>query len=59
MSFTAEYHGTCSLCDDPIVPGQAIRQQDDEWIHDVCGSRADTAPCVCEKCWLVHTGECF
>lgn len=57
----AQFHGTCSLCDDPIVPGQAIVRDDtdDTWQHETCGSRPDVAPCACSRCFLVHAGECF
>jgi hypothetical protein len=59
MSHEATYHGTCPECLQPIVPGQQIETVDDEWLHVSCGSLARTAPCTCERCFLVHAGECF
>jgi hypothetical protein len=59
----AEYHGTCTDCEQQIIPGQAIVADPDNygWRHDTCGARPDTAPCVCARCFLVHApnqGEC-
>lgn len=58
----AQYHGTCAECDKDIVPGQVITPDGDEWLHATCGARPDEAPCVCERCWLVHAPQqevCF
>lgn len=60
MTLTAQFHGQCTECERPIIPGQEIRRDgDDQWIHDDCGARPARVECVCEKCMLVHAGECF
>jgi len=59
MPLTAQYHGQCTECEGPIVPGQQIRSEDDEWVHHDCGARPAKVECVCEKCWLVHAGACW
>lgn len=60
MSLTAVYHGQCAECEDPIVPGQQIVSDDDGgWQHVDCGARPERVECVCERCFLVHAGECF
>jgi len=56
---TAQYHGQCDECERPIIPGQEIRAEDDAWVHVDCGARTATVECVCERCYLVHAGQCF
>lgn len=59
MSLLAQYHGICTECEDPIVPGQQIESDDDAWRHVNCGELPARVECVCERCFLVHAGECF
>lgn len=59
MPFTAQYHGSCAECEDPIIPGQRIEGDDGEYQHADCGERPAVVVCTCEKCFLVHAGECF
>ena len=59
VSFLAQYHGTCEECGETIAPGQRIERVDDEYEHVNCGARAETADCVCERCFCVHAGECI
>lgn len=66
MSLIANYHGTCSECSEDIVPGQRIEPDSEAtnldgyapWQHVDCHAMAESAPCVCSRCWLVHNGEC-
>jgi hypothetical protein len=59
MSLIAQHHGRCPECETDIVPGQRIESVDDAWQHEICGATAETTTeCACEKCWLVHVGEC-
>lgn len=60
MSVLAQYHGTCSECEETIAPGERIEPGGDgTWRHVNCGAIPDAAPCVCGRCFLVHAGECF
>lgn len=61
MSVLAQYHGTCTSCDDLIVPGERIEPdgQDGTWRHVDCGAIPEQAPCACAKCFLVHAGSCY
>jgi hypothetical protein len=60
MSLIAQHHGTCPECLEPVVPGQRIETVDDAWQHVLCGETAETTTeCACERCFLVHAGECF
>jgi hypothetical protein len=59
MTLTAQYHSRCTECDEPIIPGQQIRAEDDQWVHHDCAATTPTrVECVCEKCFEVHAGEC-
>jgi hypothetical protein len=60
MSLIAQHHGRCPECLEDIVPGQRIESIDDAWQHEVCGARVETpSGCVCQRCFLIHAGECF
>jgi hypothetical protein len=64
MPVTAQYHGTCAECDETIAPGQRIESVVDDidgtiWRHANCHAHADKVECACERCFLVHSGECF
>lgn len=58
---TAQFHGVCSECSETIAPGQRIVRDDTDeaWRHVDCHAMPETVGCVCEKCWLVHNGECL
>lgn len=58
MSIVAAYHGVCAECGETITPGQRIETQDEQWRHADCNEMPETVGCVCERCWLVHAGEC-
>lgn len=60
--FMAEYDGTCSGCDDPIVPGEDIRSDgeggwvhaDDQCEHAVTGGPHRNRPALpCVRCFQV------
>lgn len=59
MTLTAQYHGVCADCLDPILPGERIDGEDGEWRHARCGALPEKVQCVCERCFLVHVGECL
>lgn len=61
MSFEAKYHGRCSDCGERIEPGERVRYEDDELVHDECDgdlSVEDRPLDVCPTCWLVRPCEC-
>lgn len=63
MSFSAKYPGRCGHCDNRIEPGQQVRYEDDELVHDDCVPTPDLdAPRrnerACMECWTTHAGEC-
>jgi hypothetical protein len=65
--FEARYPGHCYLCDDHIDPGDTVRYDDDELVHNKCATaeKIITAPkvgapvAVCPHCNIDHAGECF
>lgn len=58
--FEARYRGECASCGWDIEPGEPVRYQDNELVHDDCDGDAEPArqQVVCPSCWLVHAGEC-
>lgn len=63
MTFVAKYRGVCAE-GDRVEPGQEVDYTvAGDLVHVDCSSSA--APKVsraarhCERCFLVHTGECF
>lgn len=59
----ATVNSRCDICDGPIVKDDdEVVKDEDSWIHEACRDRIaldyDREE-VCDKCWLVHTGECF
>lgn len=38
MTFEARFYGRCADCGDDIEPGDDVRYEDDELIHDDCGT---------------------
>lgn len=67
MSFTAQYHGTCTSCDGRIKPGQECRYDDDEIEHVKCPEEEDPilndTPARnerrCGDCFTIHAGPCM
>lgn len=61
MAFAAKYISRCSDCDKPILIGDQITDQDGWYVHTECASEAPKTEetKACQKCWLVHRGECF
>jgi hypothetical protein len=60
VTLAAQFHGVCSDCEQTIVPGQLIeRDGAGDWQHAVCGAMPARVECTCERCFLVHAGECF
>jgi hypothetical protein len=59
--FTAKFGGTCASCQDDIEAGDEVMFDDDELIHADCTEVPvrHTAMKVCQKCFLVHAGDCF
>lgn len=63
-TFTAQYHGQCSNCEQPIVPGDSCRYNDDnEVVHakdcDGYAKRLEERPAViCTTCWLTKPCGC-
>lgn len=61
MSFEAKYRGVCADCGSRIEPGQTVEyDEEDELVHTDCvptGPVRSAPPC--ERCWLVHAGECM
>ena len=57
--FEARYHSTCAACEEHIRPGEDVRYEDDQLVHDACTEKPEprTRP-VCPKCWLVTPCEC-
>lgn len=63
-AFKAMFDGTCAAgCDSRIHPGDLVRYEEDQLVHDVCApklSRLDIGPreVVCGVCWLVKPCRC-
>lgn len=57
MSFSARYAGRCGNCDNRIEPGDEVRYDDDELVHDQCPGESGPGD-VCIYCWCIHRGEC-
>lgn len=61
-TFTAKYRGACSVCPDPIEPGDEILYDGtDEILHAYCPDRIEERRGdVCPQCFmeLPLTGEC-
>lgn len=61
--FEARFPGICSACDAGFETGDLVRFDDDELVHanwDECfpaSEKPGTKPC--QKCFLVHAGDCF
>ncbi|PVU81349.1 hypothetical protein DDP54_15725 (plasmid) [Cellulomonas sp. WB94] len=58
--FEARFAGLCAECDRRILPGDLVRFQDDELVHD---DHANDPPAtrpdgpVCPRCWLTRPCE--
>ena len=67
VSFRAKYSGRCGACDDRINPGDDVRYDDDQLVHDVCPGPAYTPDqftlgpleTLCPQCFTIHAGECM
>jgi hypothetical protein len=62
MAFQARYVGHCAAeCGNPIVPGDMVRYDDDQIVHDSCVPRVERPKEICPKCWMerpcVHDEE--
>lgn len=61
--FTAQYRGTCHECEDTISQGEDVRFDDDgKLVHWMCPDEPELSvgsAKPCQKCFLVHSGECF
>lgn len=65
--FEARYPGHCHLCDDHIDPGDLVRYDDDEVVHNKCASaeaittspKVGSSVAVCPECNIDHAGPCF
>ena len=64
-SFPAKYPGTCDDCGGEFERGTEIRYSSSDLVHadpEECSDTIslDSRPMkVCQKCFLVHAGECF
>lgn len=58
--FAARYRGECASCGWEIDPGQPVRYDGDDLVHDDCDGDAEPAEQpACPSCWTVHAGECM
>jgi hypothetical protein len=65
-AFAAKYPGRCGSCERNIEPGDLVRYDDDELVHNKCAGLdlVTTAPStgsalVCPECNIDHAGDCF
>lgn len=64
LAFPARYDGVCAAdCGTRIHPGDPVRYEDDELVHDECAPKPDPleiqpGEVVCGVCWLVKPCRC-
>jgi hypothetical protein len=60
QAFEARHRGTCAACDEAIKPGQQVRFDEDQLVHDDCAAAApvERPVVVCDRCWLVKPCGC-
>jgi hypothetical protein len=60
--FAARYPGHCAAdCGNPILPGETVRYEDNELIHDGCVAFTEVpARSACPRCFIVPSisGAC-
>ena len=62
--FAANFPGQCGTCEDRIEPGDKVRYEDDELVHESCPyvdvtKAPRNPPDVCPECNIDHAGKCF
>lgn len=57
-TFEARYPGVCPNCEERIKPGDPIVDSEDGYVHDDCQTVLPSKS-PCQRCWLVHAGECM
>lgn len=63
-TFPARFDGVCAAgCDSRIHPGDPVRYEDGQLVHDTCAPKPDPlelrpTEVVCGVCWLVKPCRC-
>lgn len=64
-TFPARYDGTCAAdCGNRIHPGDLVRYEDDQLVHDECAPKPDPlelkpTEVVCPDCYCIRPCRCL
>lgn len=59
-TFTARYRGRCGDCEASILPGDTVRYDGDDVVHDDCGDvplSVDEDAAACRSCWQIPSAS--